>query len=551
MRPAGLVTSALLLLLCAACSNEPRPRPPGTLFVSVEQQSAWVRNFNPLFPGAGSRWPTRAGVYECLELYTPSKGDYQPWLATGHAWSEDRRTLRFTLREGVRWSDGKPFTAEDVAYTFQLLRKHAALDAGGVWRFLADVRAEGPLTVAFQFSRTFIPGFGDLAAQPIIPRHIWEQVADPVTFTNPNPVATGPFTQVSVFRNQVYELSRNPYYWQPGKPAVRALRFLAFPTNDQANLALVEGEVDWAGNFVPAVDRTFVARDPKHHARWFPLFGSTVFLYPNTTQPPLNDVRVRKALSMALDRERLVEIAMYGYTRPADATGLNDAYTGWRDADVADDAWVRHDAKEAARLLDEAGLTRGPDGLRRQADGSPLTLDIEVVGGWSDWVRAGQVVARDLRKLGLQAQLRTYEFSAWQARLQKGEFQLAISWSLDGPTPYTFYKWMLSSATVRPVGEVAPANWQRYGDKETDALLERFEVTDSREEQQALMAQVQRRFSETAPAIPLFPNPSWGESNSKRFTGFPTEANPYARLSPHAEPDSLLVLTALAPREAP
>lgn len=536
-------------VLLVSCSAEPRPRPPGVLFVSVEQQSAWVRNFNPIFTGAGARWPTRAGVYECMELFIPSTGQWTPWLATAHAWSEDRRTLRFTLREGVRWSDGKPFTAEDVAFTFKLLQKHPALDAGGAWKFLEDVRAEGEHAVVFQFSRVYVPGFAELAHQPLVPRHVWEHVEDPVTFTNPEPVGTGPFTEVRVFRNQVYELGRNPYYWQPGKPAVSALRFLAFPTNDQANLALVEGEVDWAGNFVPAVDRTFVAKDPKHHARWFPLFGSTVFLYPNTTRPPLNDVRVRKALSMALDRERLVDIAMYGYTRPADATALNDSYTAWRDEEAAKGAWVRHDEEAAKRLMDEAGLKLGPDGVRRMPDGQPLELEIEVVGGWSDWVRAGQVLARDLRKLGVQAHLKTYEFGAWYARLQKGEFQLSIAWSLDGPTPYTFYKWMLSPRTVRPVGEVAAANWHRFGDAEAEALLTRFEAESSPEQQKVLMAGVQRRFSELAPAIPLFPNPSWGEANSQRFTGFPSAENPYARLSPHAEPDSLLVLTALAPRE--
>jgi peptide/nickel transport system substrate-binding protein len=539
----------LPFVLLLACSGDPRPRPPGVLYVSVEQTSAWVRNFNPLFMGAGSRWPTRAGIYECLQLFSPAVDGWVPWLGTAHTWSEDHRTLRFTVRSGVRWSDGKPFSADDVAFTFQLLKKHPALDARGVWKFLTDVRAEGPETVAFHFSNVYLPGFGDLAQQPLVPRHIWEHVADPVTFTNPDPVATGPFTQVRVFHNQVYELGRNPYYWQPGKPAVSALRFLAFPTNDQANMALVEGEVDWAGNFVPAVDRTFVSRDPKHHARWFPLYGSTVFLYPNTTLPPLNDVRVRKALSMALDREQMVDVAMYGYTRPADATGLNDAYTSWRDADIAKGAWVHHDVATANRLLDEAGLTRGADGLRHMPDGSPLALDVEVVSGWSDWVRAGQVLVRDLQKLGVHAQLKTYEFGAWYSRLQKGEFQLSISWSLDGPSPYLFYKWLLSPRTVRPVGEVATANWNRFGDAEADALLERFEHAETLEEQRALMVGVQRRFSETAPAIPLFPNPAWGESNSKRFTGFPDAAHPYARLAPHAEPDSLLVLTTLVPRE--
>ncbi|QSQ22826.1 ABC transporter substrate-binding protein [Pyxidicoccus parkwayensis] len=539
----------LLPLLVLACNSEPRPRAPGVLFASVELRSAWVRNFNPLFTGANARWPTRAGIYECLEVYTPSTGQWNPWLATAHAWSDDRKTLRFTLREGVQWSDGRPFTADDVAYTFQLMKKHAALDAGGVWRFLSDVSAEGPQTVAFHFSHVYIPGFSELAHQPLVPRHIWEHVEDPVTFTNPDPVATGPFTEVRVFRNQVYELGRNPHYWQPGRPAVDALRFLAFPTNDQANLALVEGEVDWAGNFVPAVDRTFVSKDPQHHGKWFPLFGSTVFLYPNTTRPPLDDVRVRKALSMAIDRERLVDIAMYGYTRPADSTALNDSYTAWRDPEAASGTWVHHDEATANALLDAAGLTKGPDGVRRKADGTPLELEIEVVGGWSDWVRAGQVVARDLRKLGVQAHLKTYEFGAWYERLQKGEFQLSISWSLDGPTPYIFYKWLLSPRTVRPVGEVSAANWHRFGDAEADTLLSAFETETSPEKQRELMAAVQRRFSETAPAIPLFPNPSWGESNSRRFTGWPSASRPYARLSPHAEPDSLLVLTSLAPRE--
>ncbi|MCY1047440.1 ABC transporter substrate-binding protein [Corallococcus sp. bb12-1] len=539
----------LPLVLLLACSSEPRPRPPGVLFVSVEQQSAWVRNFNPLFAGAGARWPTRAGVYECMQIFSSAQGKWVPWLATQHAWTEDQKTLRFTLRENVLWSDGKPFTAEDVAFTFNLLKKHPALDAGGVWRFITDVKVEGPRTVAFSFSRVYLPGFSDIAHQIVVPRHIWEHIADPVTFTNPEPVATGPFTQVTLFRNQVYELGRNPHYWMPGKPAVSALRFLAFPTNDQANMALVEGEVDWAGNFVPAVDRTFVARDPAHHNRWFPLYGSTVFLYPNTTRPPLDDVRVRKALSMALDRDRLVEVAMYGYTRPADATALNDAYTGWKDAEVAKDAWTRYDLAEANRLLDEAGILRGADGLRRLPDGKPFALDLEVVSGWSDWVRAGQVVNRDLRKLGISVQLKTYEFGTWFTRLQKGEFQLAISWSLDGPTPYNFYKWLLSPRTVRPVGEVAAANWHRLGDAEADELLVRFERAGTPEEQHALMSAVQKRFSALAPAIPLFPNPSWGESNSLRFTGFPTEQNPYARLAPHAEPDSLLVLTELTPRE--
>jgi peptide/nickel transport system substrate-binding protein len=386
------------------------------------------------------------------------------------------------------------------------------------------------------FSRPYVPALESLAHQPIVPRHVWRDVADPLTFSNPDPVGTGPFTEVRVFRDQVYELGRNPHYWQPGKPQVAALRMLAFPGNDQANLALVEGSVDWAGNFVPAVERTFVARDPEHHAAWSPLLGNMVLLYANTARPPFDDPRVRKALSMAIDRERLVEVAMFGMTRPADATGLTDAYAAWRDASAGDAAWVRHDPDAARRLLDEAGFPRD------------LEIEIEVVSGWSDWVRAAQLIARDLGAVGVRARVRVYELGAWMSRLGQGDFTLAIGWSFDGATPYRFYRFMMASDTVRPLGQVAGGNWHRLADAEADRLLAEFERTADPEAQRAVAVRLERRFAELAPAIPLFANPLWGERSTRRFVGFPDASQPFARLSPIAEPDVLLVLTALAPR---
>ena len=545
---AGLLVASTLL---AACGDHRTPLPTdGTvpLTVSVEQQSVWVRNFNPLLPPGRSRWPTRCGVYEPLQIYNPLRGSWTPWLAAEHTWSPDLLRLRFSLRPGVRWSDGEPFTAADVVYTFELLRRFPALDLAHVWGFVSDVRALAPLTVEVAFKRVYVPGLEDLAHQPIVARHVWEGVDDPVTFANPDPVGTGPFTEVLAFRDQIYELGRNPHYWQPGKPQVASLRFPAFPSNDQANLALVEGEVDWAGNFVPAVERTFVSRDRAHHRAWSPLVGNMVLLYANTARPPLDDARVRQAMSMAIDRARLVDVAMYGMTRPADATGLTDGYVAWRDPAAGDAPWIRRDVAGAERLLDEAGYRRGGDGTRRARDGRALSFDIEVVSGWSDWVRAAQLVARDLDAIGVRAHLRVYDVGAWMSRLQEGSFALSIGYSLDGPTPYRFYRWTMASATVKPLGSLAPGNWHRFGDGQADALLEDFERAVTPEEQRAIGVRLQERFAATAPAIPLFANPLWGEYSTRRFVGFPDAADPFARLSPHAEPDALLVLTAVRPR---
>lgn len=544
---------AALSLLCAGaaltgCAIERPEPPPGILSVSVEQTSAWIRNFNPLLPAGAGRWPTRNGVYEPLLIFNGVTRAWVPWLGLSATWSEDLRTLRVDLRRGVLWSDGAPFTAADVELTFDLLRRHPVFDSGGAWSFLESVRATSDFAVEMRFSRVFVPGMDALLHQPIVPRHIWEKVSDPVTFTNPEPVGTGPFTEVRAFRNQVYELGRNPRYWQPGKPAVTGLRFLAFPGNDQANLALVEGSVDWSANFVPAIDRTFVARDPEDNHYWFPLLGSMIFLYTNTARAPFGDPRVRKAVSRAIDRDRLVQVAMYGYTRPADATGLSDAYAGFRDPAVAAADWVRHDPAAAAALLDEAGAPLGADGIRRGPDGRPLVFDIQVVSGWSDWVRAGQVIATSLRAVGIDARLRLYDMSAWIDHVQRGDFDMTIAWSGEGPTPYRLYRWLMSSETVVPPGQPASSNWHRLGDARADDLLRAFERTTDPEEQQRLVRDMEQRFSEVAPAIPLFAGPMWGAYSTRRFEGFPNADNPYAKLTPNAAPEALLVLVELTPK---
>jgi peptide/nickel transport system substrate-binding protein len=546
-----LAFAAGLAAVLGGCAGGSPPLPAGVLVVSQEQTSSWVRNFNPLNPAASPRWPTMAGVYEPLFVFNGVRSIQVPWLATAYTWREQNRVLRVTLRDSVRWSDGEPFTAKDVAFTFQLLRRYPALDRRGVWGFLDDVTVVDARTADFRFQRVFIPGFDEIAAQLIVPEHVWKDVPDPVMFANERPVATGPFTEVLTFRNQVYELGRNPHYWQRGRPALRALRFPALPTNDRANLALVFDEVEWAGNFIPAIDRVFVRRDPAHHRYWFPLTAGVVYLYVNTQRPPFDDVRVRKAISMALDRPLMVDVAAFHYTHPADATGMSESYAAWRDsAAVAQGDWVRFDLPRAERLLEAAGFHRGPDGLRRQADGRPWRYEVLCVSGWSDWVRASQIIARNLRALGVQATVRTYDFSAWFQRVQEGDFDMTIGWSIEGPLPYHLYRWLMSSATVKPVGQPSPSNWHRYGSPAADSVLARFERTADPAGQRQLSAQLQRLFSAEAPAIPLYPNPSWAEFNTARVTGFPTAEDPYADPSPNKmeRGEVLLVLTALRPR---
>ena len=515
----------------------------GIVTVSTQQQATWVRNFNPF---AGDyRWPAREAMYEPLMVYNTIKGEYVPWLGTEYKWSTDNKKLTFTTRDGVKWSDGQPFTAKDVAFTFNLFKDKKGLqgNASGVWEYLDSVTATDDKTVDFNFKKVYTVGIFDIATQFIVAEHIWKSIDDPAKFTNEKPVATGPFTEVPVFQNQVYEVHRNPNYWQAGKPYIEGFRFPAYPGNDQANLATINSENDWAANFIPDIQKTFISKDTTNNHYWFPATGATVMLYLNTTKKPFDDVNVRKAISMGINRDQIVKVAMFDYTRPADATGLSDAYPKWKDQAAVDSGkdLMTLNVEKANQMLDAAGLTKGSDGIR-MADGKPMKYDINVVSGWTDWVSSCQIMAQNLKALGIDASVKTYDFSAWLDRVQKGDFDISIGWSSGGATPYNYYRDQMGKYNFKPVGEAASANWHRFVNADAEKLLDQLASTSDEAKQKDSAVQLQKLFIENLPAIPLFPGPQWYEYNSTRFTGFPDKDNPYAIGSAYAL-EAILVAT--------
>ena len=226
------------------------------------------------------------------------------------------------------------------------------------------VSAPDDFTVEIKFKTVYTLALYDLANQYIVPEHIWKDIADPVTFTNDNPVGTGPFTEVTRFEDQIYVVEKNPYYWQEGKPYFQGLRYPAYPGNDQANLALVNGELDWAGNFVPDIEKTYVSKDAENFHYYF-TGGDTILLYLNPALKPFDNPEVRKAISMGIDRKMVVNVAMFDYIAPSDATGLSEQYQTWKDPKAVEaGTWTNYDVQKANEMLDAAGLKKGADGIR-------------------------------------------------------------------------------------------------------------------------------------------------------------------------------------------
>lgn len=539
------ITAGLLVASCQPAMIDE----PSKLVASVRQADEWTRNFNPLSNRGDLLWPSRGGVYEPLLVYNVLTADYVPWLSVGYEWDETDQVVTFDLRPQVRWSDGEAFTAADVVFTFDILRRNPSLDHNNVWSYLREITPENDLRVSFVFDHTAVPALEHLAHQPIVPEHVWSSVEDPVAFLNPDPVATGPYTEVVHFEGAVYELGRNPHYWQAIENPVERLRVPVFADNTETGTAILAGKVDWSGNYIEDIENVFIAADPEHRFSWSPLIDGPVFLLGNTTKAPFNDVRVRKALSLAIDRERLVR-ETHPMSRAADGTCLDDGTERYRSVEAtALDDWTTYDPARAENLLDQAGFPRGDNGLRGFTSGDPWDFEILVTGGWTNWFDMTEIISENLAAIGIQTRPGPLSFNDWQQRGQDGDFDLAFGMAESRLTAYSMFRSMMSSATVRPVGASSLMNWHRFSDEAADDLLLAYEMTSEADLQEEIIRRVQLRFVETAPAIPLVFGPSWGVVNSVRITGFPTADNPYARLSPNSEPDTLLVLTKLHPRE--
>jgi peptide/nickel transport system substrate-binding protein len=224
----GIAVAALVGLAVGGCTSQndtggSSGAAASTLTIQGDHGNpTLVENFNPF------QVATRLGgvnlMYEPLEIRSPIDGSYTPFLATKYAFT-DPTTLVYTIRSGVKWSDGKPFSAADVVYTFNLLKANPALDSSGVWSQISGVSSSGD-TVTFTFTKANVPFAGVIAGVPIVPEHVWSKVPDPVKFTNDHPVVTGPFT-LKTFAPTQYTLAKNKTYWQADKIVPTEVKFPA------------------------------------------------------------------------------------------------------------------------------------------------------------------------------------------------------------------------------------------------------------------------------------------------------------------------------------
>jgi peptide/nickel transport system substrate-binding protein len=552
INPQGLLAASAALLataLIAGCGGsshksssanaaETTGSSSSVLTVESSQQNAITKNFNPFIQSsAAALLGATSLIYEpLLQTNAIKPGQYYNWLATGYTWADGGKSITFTIRPGVKWSDGTPMTAADVAFTFNMLKKYPDVNTTGL--AVKSVSSTGN-QVTLHFATPQYANLQNIAGQTyIVPQAVWSKVGDPGKYADPDPVGTGPYG-VSQFSSQGITLKANPTYWG-GKPAVGTVQFPTYASANTALSALQTDQLHWAGNFIPGVQQVFVNGHSNHHVWFTPI--QTNSLMPNLTKFPTNQLAVRKAISMAIDRTALSEQAEGGIEPPvSNASGLTlPIFQQFLHPSVANMTLNPHsDVAGAKQVLQQAGYVMGSDGLFRTKSGQKLTIDITNPSSFSDYATGDQMIAGWLRKAGIDARFVGQSVTAWSSDIASGNFQLTSHWSQTSVSPYQLYNSWLNSALAT---NNAAGNFERLKDPNVDAQLNKLAQANSVSEQQADVAPIEQYVAQNMPIIPTVYGVVFDEYNTSKFTGWPSESNPYESGSPNAPTNEVVIL---------
>ena len=520
-RRAWIATSRLLLLSwlagALACENDRAGRDPTTLVAAISSDPGQL---NPAITTNGGVHTAAALLYDGLVALDDS---LRPTPALATRWDVEDGGARyvFHLRGGVRWHDGKPFTAKDVKFTFEqvLLRYHARTRAS-LAPALTRVETPDDSTVVFVFRRPYAPLLQqlDVSEAPILPEHLYAG-SDPLRNpANIAPVGTGPYRFASYTPHSEVRYTANRDYFR-GAPKLGTVVLRVIPDKDTQVAALEAGEVDWLYS-VPGPARARLSADPNvrviHTA--LSLGGNNCIstLGFNLDRPWFRDVTVRKAIAHAVNRPQFVERVLFGEGRIADAP-ISSAIAF---AHASDLAVAAYDTLEADRLLDAAGWRRNGAGVRSAhrvpgiADGTSFTIGFK---GMPDQMVYGDLLRAQLRAVGIDLRLEPLEQAVFSTSVFTTRvFDTAIASYCNGTDPEIGVRRMFVSSSIAPVPF---SNMAGYRNPVMDSLFDRASAAIDMNERRGLYHQIQEIAVRDQPYVSLVET-SNTQAYSARCHGF-------------------------------
>lgn len=488
--------AAALMLTIAACAptagpstgggttNANQPKWGGTLVVGVYSDPKFL---NSNYDFDGQAYYQNMNIFSKLVNQDYKVGRIHPDLATKWDVSADGLTYTFTLREGVKWHDGKPFTSADVKWTYDdLIKEGTKAQAYRIITSLQSVEAPDPKTVVFKLKETdalFLVGLAGYYGANVLPKHLYEGTDVRKNPYNLKPVGTGPFKVNELVTGSHLTLEANPDYYGLG-PYLDKLIFKVVPNLATMISTLETGEVGYSAPSPPFGDvarlRTLpglkVDEAPSQIVQW------TAF---NLDNPKFKDIRVRQAIIHAIDKKEISTQVYAGLVTPSTATYISTVPLFY-DATAKQ---PEYDFAKAEKLLDEAGFKRGADGIRFK------TRYAAFISSLAGGPEMGQVIKQQLAKVGIDVTLEVQEFALFNEKIiKKRDFEMTASGGPHGPDPSEFANFVGTGGTRNVMG---------YSNARVDELFKMGRKTLNEEERKKIYNEIQQIIAKELPRMNL------------------------------------------------
>lgn len=423
--------------------------------------------------------------------------DYVPELASNIQRSDDGLTFTFTLRDGVTFHDGRPFSSADAKYTLDTVLANSFAKSASFFEgvganrkaFIKSVEAPDSRTLVITMNSPWTGLLSNLVAIPIIPKDSYES-------QKTHPLGTGPFKFKSYDQSQqVVDLDANPTYWD-GAPQIPTLRARVISDSNAMQAELQSGRVDIAPLPTSLSPDAIKGLGSNPNLTVHQFTGSNVNLLTfNTREAPLDNVKVRQAIAHAIDREGLIRDLLLGQGKIAHSI-LPDS--SW--AYVSGQTY-RFDPNMAKKLLDEAGL-RDPDG-----DGPQMRISKPIVfrisGSSAPARQYAAVIQNQLKDVGLPVSIEASEFNVMLEFVRRGQYQMTYGQWVGGNQDPIFFRDLFATSEI-PTETRASRNRSRYSNPELDQVLAEAVNTYDHAKAAPLYARAQEIVSRDAPILPLW-----------------------------------------------
>lgn len=446
-------------------------------------------------------------IYESLLDWSGPAMKPEPGLAESWQASDDAKTYTFKLRAGVKWHDGQPFTADDVKFTIEKAIRPFHARGEVFFGQVETIDTPDPLTVVFHLKLPvpfFLQAF-QASSTPILPKHILEKLDTTsreamtnASITGAQPVGTGPFKLKDWVKGDHITLERNPDYWRAGLPCLDAVVLRVIPDGAARAIAVENGEVDLAPmNALPDAEIERLAKLPQIEVsdKGTEALGTNMWLDLNVRSEPLSNIKVRQAISLALDRQAIIDVIWYGHGTPARGplVSANPFFDDKLPAFV-------FDLKKANALLDEAGYKRGANGTRFEVKQYFLPYG-------EKYVRLGEYIRQQLKKVGIEVKTQSMDVGGWlKAVFTDWDYQMTSTFTDNRGDPTIGSQRLFTTPSIRKGATFT--NSMGYSNPKVDQLFAQGAIEPDPSKRKAIFAEMQAILHDELPVVFLVELPN-------------------------------------------